>query len=119
MDGLTEKEIRKRELEEIKLIKKNPKLLDTLLSKERTLLSRQRTVISIAQLALGIAALGLVIIRFFVDVEHFWFIALGWGMVIVAAYLFYHSFIEYRHFQKKLAHLHMGRGHLDKLYIEA
>jgi len=111
-------EVLKREAEERRLLKKNPDMIGVLLSKERTLLSRERTTISIAQLALGIAALGLVVVRFFADVSHEWFLAVGWGLVAIAVLLFYHSFKEYRHFQNKLWRLHQKRGHLDELYGE-
>jgi uncharacterized membrane protein YidH (DUF202 family) len=106
-----------REEFEENLMRKNPRALSVLLSKERTLLSRERTSISLAQLALGIAAFGFLVIRFFTDPGYEWFLAIGVGFVIVSAWLFYHAFREYRHFGKKLAKLHEKRGHLDTVYI--
>ena len=106
----------KREKVETKLMKSDPKVMEILLSKERTLLSRERTVIAVAQVALGIAALGVVMVRFFGNVGYEWFIPLGVSLVVISGYLFYHSLKDYRHLQKKLQHLHESRGHLDRVY---
>lgn len=107
----------REEIEE-RIMHDNPKLMEVALSKERTILSRERTAIALAQLALGIAALGFVVVRFFTGVDYQWYLALGVAFVIVSAYLFYHSFKDYRHLQKKLRHLHDSRGHLDRVYCE-
>lgn len=106
-----------REMLEELMMQKNPVELDILLSKERTLLSRERTSIAVSQLALAVAALGFVVVRFFVDPGYEWFLALGVGLVGMAVWLFYYSFKDYRHFQKKLRRLHEYRGHLDVVYV--
>lgn len=108
---------KKREQIEKEIMQKNPKALSILLSKERTLLAKERTMIALSQLALGLAAFGFLVIRFFTDVGYEWFMAIGVGFVIVSVWLFWHAFKEYRHYQRKLAHLHQKRGHLDVVYL--
>ncbi|MBN2517997.1 MAG: DUF202 domain-containing protein [Candidatus Altiarchaeota archaeon] len=113
----TEYPSRNRERLEERIMADDPKLMEILLSKERTILSRERTAIAIAQLALAITALGFVIVRFFSDaIGYGWFLPIGMGMILVSGYLFYHSIKYYKHLQKKLNHLHDSRGHLDRLY---
>lgn len=107
-----------REVSEERIMKVMPGGIEILLSKERTLLSHERTMIAVAQLALAITALGFLIIRFFADESGYeWFFVIGTGLVIVSGWLFYHAFRDYRHYQKKLAHLHEKRGHLDEVYL--
>ncbi len=107
-----------REQLEKEMSEKNPKVIEILLSKERTLLSRERTAIALGQLALGVAAFGFLVIRFFAgDTGYEWFMALGLGAVALSGYLTYHSWRDYKHFQKELTHLHKQRGHLDTVYI--
>jgi len=115
---MTEPTMIPREKVEEKIMKEEPEIIEILLSKERTLLSHERTMIAIAQLALAITALGFLIVRFFAtDPGYEWFLLIGTGLIIVSAWLFYHSFKDYRHYQRKLAHLHEKRGHLDRVYL--
>ncbi len=115
---MTERQMIPREKVEEKIMREEPEIIEILLSKERTLLSHERTMIAIAQLALAITALGFLIVRFFADDPGYeWFLAIGIGFVLVSAWLFYHSFKDYRHYQRKLTHLHEKRGHLDRVYI--
>jgi uncharacterized membrane protein YidH (DUF202 family) len=108
-----------REEVEEGLMKKNPVAIEILLSKERTLLSRERTAIALGQLALALAAFGFLVIRFFVgDSGYNWFLIVGIGSVVLAAYLTYHAWKDYKHFQKELTHLHRKRGHLDEVYVQ-
>jgi uncharacterized membrane protein YidH (DUF202 family) len=111
------KKLKREEIEE-EIMHENPTLIEVALSKERTILSRERTAIALAQLALGVAALGFIVVRFFTGVEYQWFPIIGAALVIVSAYMFYHSLKNYRHLEKKLRHLHDARGHLDRVYWE-
>ena len=110
--------MKNREQLEEKVMQKDPSLVRTLLSKERTLLAKQRTAISVAQLGLGLAGFGFLVIRFFADPGHEWFLGLGILFVIASIFVFYHSFKLYRKFKHKLDHLHEKRGHLDKVYTK-
>jgi len=106
------------ELEE-KLMHDNPAVIEVLLSKERTLLSRERTAIALGQLALSVAAFGFIVIRFFTEGPNYeWFMAVGVGAVILAGYLTFHAWREYKHFKVELENLHRKRGHLDSVYVE-
>jgi len=108
-----------RELSEAELMKRAPDAVQVILAKERTMLSHERTVISLAQLSLGIVTLGFFIVRFFADDPRYeWFLLVGAGLIIVSGWLFYHTFKDYAHYQKKVQHLHERRGHLDMVYIE-
>jgi len=110
--------LKKREQLEESLMQKNPQIIEILLSKERTLLSRERTAIALGQLALGVAGVGFLIIRFFGNDAGFeWFQYVGVGSVILAAYLTYHAWHDYKHFKIELEHLHRKRGHLDRVYF--
>lgn len=112
---ITKKE---RELLEERIMKDDPSAMQVLLSKERTLLSKERTSISLAQLGVGIAAFGFLVLRFFVDGEHGWFLSVGLIFIGVSVAIFWHSFREYRHYRWQLKKLHKKRGHLDIVYVE-
>ncbi len=110
--------MKEREYLEEKIMRRNPKAIEILLSKERTLLSKERTAIALAQLALGIAAFGFLVIRFFSDANYEWFLLIGIGFVAVSMWLFYHALRDYRHYRWQLSHLHEKRGHLDVVYLQ-
>lgn len=111
--------VTEREKLEERLTATHPAVIEILLSKERTLLSRERTAIALGQLALGVAAFGFFVIRFFAGNGGFdWFILLGVGSVILAAYLTYHAWHDYNHFKKECNHLRSKRGHLDMVYAK-
>jgi uncharacterized membrane protein YidH (DUF202 family) len=110
--------MKKREEIERREMEKNPGVVSTLLAKERTLLAKQRTSIALAQLGLGLVGFGLLVIRFFTEGDYEWFLWIGLVFVAASACIFYHAFMLYRKYKKKLERLHNMRGHLDMVYVK-
>jgi uncharacterized membrane protein YidH (DUF202 family) len=57
----------KREMEEKKLLQKNPQLMNVLLAKERTIESKLRTTLAVINTATAIGVLGFALIKFFAE----------------------------------------------------
>lgn len=60
-----QKELTQRQMEERKLMEKDPQLLNVLLSKERTIESKLRTTLSVINTAAAIGAFGFGLIKVF------------------------------------------------------
>ncbi len=56
-----------REMEEKKLMQKDPDLMNVLLAKERTIEAKLRTTLSVINTGAAIAALGFALIKFFAE----------------------------------------------------
>ncbi|MFH1664174.1 MAG: DUF202 domain-containing protein [archaeon] len=62
---MEEEKLSQRQLEERKLMQKDPNLLNVLLAKERTIESKLRTTLAVVNTAVAIAAFGFALIEFF------------------------------------------------------
>ena len=108
-----------REQREIEINRKNPKITEVILSRERTFLSYQRMCIAKGSLAVGIAALGFGLIRIFETSRHAE-IMLSFGIVFlgIATAVALFAWRRYRRYGMYLDKLCAYRGKLHKVYFD-
>ncbi len=101
---------KKRLLEEKTLMSKNPRMLEIILSKERTIESKLRTSISIAQTAIGLAALGFAVVKFFeAGAIHY----MGYAILLLSFALSVYGVKRYSHYKKEIKRLECHHASLE------
>ncbi len=96
-----DKDFSKRELEEKKLMEKDPELMNVLLAKERTIESKLRTTLSVINTSTAIGVFGFALIKFFEGNESA--TSLGWVLLFIALIIALYGakrFLHY-HFESK------------------
>lgn len=103
----------KRELEEKKLMQKNPELMGILLAKERTIEAKLSTTLSVINTAAAIGVFGFALIKFFEENE----LAtdLGWVLVVIAFIIALYGAKRFMHYNKESASIKKHRADLADL----
>jgi uncharacterized membrane protein YidH (DUF202 family) len=102
----------KRENEERKLMEENPKMLEIILSKERTIEAKLRTSISLIQTSIALFALGFAVLKVFEEIE---FRIVAAGVLIIAIFTILIAMQKHMKYKKEEKKIENHRAHLYKV----